>query len=651
MLPKRLSLSAAVNKFISLKLCVWYTSQKEMYQTLYEKYSKKFTFPTPIQWGGGYNRFSPAFALPTLVITATILMITAVSVAQTTASITANLRSRSYNSLANEAAEAGVSYAYSCLKKNGTSYWTSPLKPNTSCTGSSNGNSAYLKDQAASGDIPHYRSSFTVAPPDSNNHALAEGKVELVDSAGTVTKTWVSDKVVVVSVIPNEVIRAVKLVKTDMHTCVLASDSQVYCAGNNAYGELGDGTFTNRSTPVKFKLPTGLTALDLAVGGSGACDTSSCVEGHPHTCVLASDSQVYCAGYNSVGQLGDGSTTNRSTPVKFQLPAGHTAAAGPSIGAHEYYTHTCVITNGAEVYCAGDNYRGELGIGNQVDQHTPVRFGVAYGQWGRKLFTSGDNSTGGGTTCIYTGQVYCAGWNQNGQFGTGGSGVTPTPGLAFNGWGVQDFSLSPETACVLGTAGNILCAGSDGYGQMGDVTSGGNKVSPVSFGNNYSKVVASAYITCGITYVNTLNCAGYDYDGQFADNGASAKSTPSGWGIPGGYWVKDVAVSELAVCILGDTTRHDLPYGNQVYCAGRDSYGGFGNGSTGNFGTAQRFQLPAGLYAKQVYMDNAQYQSYFHICVLATDDQIYCAGRNQYGQLGNGSTGSKTTPVKFQLPS
>ena len=82
----------------------------------------------------------------------------------------------------------------------------------------------------------------------------------------------------------------------------LLDNSSISCWGSNNYGQLGDGTTTDNSTPQTVSNIS--TATDIALG-------------HYHTCVLLSDGTVKCWGYNSNGQLGDGSTTNRSSPVSF----------------------------------------------------------------------------------------------------------------------------------------------------------------------------------------------------------------------------------------------------------------------------------------------------------------------------------------------
>ena len=85
------------------------------------------------------------------------------------------------------------------------------------------------------------------------------------------------------------------------HTCAMFNDGTAKCWGLNFGGPLGDGTTTNRSTPVSV----------IGLGGTVVAVDS----GYNHTCAVMSDGAVRCWGQNNFGELGDGTTTNRTTPV------------------------------------------------------------------------------------------------------------------------------------------------------------------------------------------------------------------------------------------------------------------------------------------------------------------------------------------------
>jgi alpha-tubulin suppressor-like RCC1 family protein len=145
-----------------------------------------------------------------------------------------------------------------------------------------------------------------------------------------------------------------KLAGGGAHTCALASDGAAYCWGNNAYGQLGDGSTTNQNVPVQ--VAGGLTFASIDAGA-------------PHTCALTSAGKAYCWGRNNRGQLGNGTTTGSTAPVAvtgsltFQL----IAAGGFSIG------HTCGLTHQGAAHCWGSSGAGQLGNNTNSMSSVPAK--------------------------------------------------------------------------------------------------------------------------------------------------------------------------------------------------------------------------------------------------------------------------------------
>ncbi len=229
----------------------------------------------------------------------------------------------------------------------------------------------------------------------------------------------------------------------DGSACGLVSGGTAYCWGWNRYGQLGNGTTTDSPTPVAVS--GGFTFASLSAGGDD------------HSCGLTSGGAVFCWGINGSGQLGDGTTTGRSTPTAVLGGLSFTAVSAGS------WSQTCGLTAGGAAYCWGANTYGQLGDGTTTNRATPVPVS------GGLSFTS---ISAGGSTCglVAGGAAYCWGFNRRGQLGNGTTTNSATPVPVSGGLSFAAISVGTQHACGSTTGGVVYCWGWNGRGELGDGT-------------------------------------------------------------------------------------------------------------------------------------------------------------------------------------
>src|SRR5262249_137385 len=133
------------------------------------------------------------------------------------------------------------------------------------------------------------------------------------------------------------------------------NDGSVWDWGRNNSGQLGDGTNNSRNTPVQVR---NLTGIILIAAGSSL--------GSAHNLALKNDGTLWAWGGNLFGQLGDGTTVNRNTPVQVRNLVGVVSMA---VGDG----HSLACMNDGTVRAWGSNAFGQLGDGTTIDRHMPVQ--------------------------------------------------------------------------------------------------------------------------------------------------------------------------------------------------------------------------------------------------------------------------------------
>ncbi len=323
------------------------------------------------------------------------------------------------------------------------------------------------------------------------------------------------------------------------HTCALTTAGGIKCWGSNGHDELGDGSKVDSVKPVDVAgLTSGVTAI---------------ANGVRHSCALTSAGAVKCWGNNGQGELGDGSSVRRFTAVEVAgLSSGVTAIAAGS-------DHTCALTTAGGVKCWGYNRWGELGDGTTNDRSTPVD--VVGLSSGVKAISAGGirscalTSTGGvkcwggstsvgsrtpveiqglgsGVTAISAGQPSCALTSAGGVKCWGATSTDPwtpadVPGLAS---GVTAIAAGGGHACALMTGGGVKCWGLNDVGELGDGTTT-TRATPADVTGLTSGVIAitaGTFHSCALVKTGAVKCWGLNSNGQLGDRTTVNRSTPVG---------------------------------------------------------------------------------------------------------------------------
>ena len=263
------------------------------------------------------------------------------------------------------------------------------------------------------------------------------------------------------------------------HTAILKSDGTVYTFGAGTYGQLGNGYYVGISSYTDSNTPV----LLVDINGDRVKDIIAVSCGENHTIILKSNGTVYTFGYNSNGQLGDGTTTNKNTLTQIQ---GHEDIIAVSCGGR----HTAILKSDGTVYTFGRNDYGQLGLGNTTQKTTPTQIqghedviAVSCGAWHTAILKS-------------DGTVYTFGRNDYGQLGDGTTTNKTTPTQIQNHSDVIAVSCGGYHTAILKSDGTVYTFGNNAYGQLG-------------LGNTTQKTTPTKIDDVNATDIIAVSCGGY----------------------------------------------------------------------------------------------------------------------------------------------
>jgi len=332
------------------------------------------------------------------------------------------------------------------------------------------------------------------------------------------------------------------------------TDGTVWAWGENYSGQLGDGTRTDRSTPVQVS--------DLS-------DVIAVSAGGGYSLALESDGTVWAWGGNNQGELGDGTITGRSAPVQVMDPADNIIAVSAG------HRHSLALESDGTVWAWGANGSGQLGVNNYSRHSSPTRVAnlsnataIAAGYYFSLAQTSDRKTWAWGTNNT----------NQLGQY-------VGTMNITNSAVPIEAHLPTKAYGMLLGTA----------------------------------KIAA---------WKSALAISG---DQRLIAWGAWKNSNP------GEHSYIKVSVSDIAAGY-----DHNLALGadGRIWAWGENSYGQLGDGTN----TKQNKTTVQGL-SSVISVSAGGY----HSLAMKSDGTLWAWGRNDYGQLGDGTTTNSNTPVQVAL--
>jgi alpha-tubulin suppressor-like RCC1 family protein/uncharacterized protein YjdB len=289
--------------------------------------------------------------------------------------------------------------------------------------------------------------------------------------------------------------------------------------------------------------------------------------GDSHTCGLTPSGEAQCWGKNSLGQLGDGTTTDRDKPVTVQ---GNLVFTDISVGA----AHTCGLTADGSAYCWGSNKSAQLGDGSQSDRKKPV---LVKSTAGNRSFQS--IAAGGAHTCAVSkaNRAFCWGDGMAGQVGNSMPDIANEPFAVKTDLEFKRVVAGNSHTCGLTTKGHAYCWGNNRDGELGNENKDDrDKPDSVATDQIFLSIASGSDHVCAISSQKKLYCWGKNADGRLGDGSRVARTTPVLSG--GGQTFTLVSAGSGHTCAL--TTR------GQAMCWGTNSRGQLGTGATSAFSPA-----------------------------------------------------------------
>ena len=391
-----------------------------------------------------------------------------------------------------------------------------------------------------------------------------------------------------------------------------SANVSLYVWGDNSGGQLGIGTTINKSTP---------TAISNFLNGRSFAQL---VAGTSHSLAIDTLGGLWTWGKNNIGQLGDGTTIDKISPVKI----GSSSWGGVGTAGN---TSIAVSTTGT-LFAWGDNSGYQVGDGTTINRSSPVQISTgyynapAYNSWvaiSTRLEVSNSMAIRADRT------LWSWGTNNVGQRGDSTTVSRSSPvQIGNSSW--STIAVTESTCAAIDINGRLFTWGLGTSGQLGDGTAA-NKSSPVQIGtSSWSKVSIGTH-ALAIASNGTLWAWGLGTSGQLGDGTTITKSSPVQIGA--GSW------TAVAAGILTGAFSAAIDITGKLFAWGLGTVGQIGDGTT--ISKSSPVQIGTGISFTIVTVGGT------YAVAISTTGALYLWGLGTSGQLGDGTTINKSTPLKI----